>query len=219
MKKQLLALALIAAAGAANAGVVTQSQNFAYMTGSPTNWGAIPGGAPSPVELNFTAFDASLGTLDSVIVTLFGSVTSSVTVNAVTAEPFGADVTSGARIRVLSGPGTGAQLNISSTATTAPLSAGTNTTLDFGTLTNSTPLTVNLADFLSDVTFSLAAIGSNSCGTSGGNNGCDFSTVAGARIDVLYNFTAPTPVAIPEPASMALVGLGMVGLAAVRRRK
>ena len=34
-------------------------------------------------------------TLDSVVVTLFGAVTSSVTVNAISAEPFGADVTGG----------------------------------------------------------------------------------------------------------------------------
>lgn len=217
MKKHLLALALIAATGAANAAVISQSQEYAYPAGTSTNWGNVPGGAPAPVELTFTAFDSSLGTLDSVIVTLFGAVTSSVTVNAVSAEPFGADVTGGARIRVLAGPGAGTQLNISSTATTNPLDAGTQETVDFGTKLSSTLLTVNAADFLSNVTFSLAAIGGNSCGTSGGNNGCDFTTTAGARIEVDYNYTPP--VQVPEPASMALIGLGALGLAAVRRRK
>lgn len=219
MKKHLLALALIAAAGGANAAVMTQSQEYAYTAGTATNWGAVPGGAPSPVELTFSAFDSSLGTLDSVIVTLFGAVTSSATVNAVSAEPFGADVTGGARIRVLSGPGAGAQLNISTSSTTNPLAAGTQETIDFGTKLGSTLLSVNIADFLSDVTFSLAAIGGNSCGTSGGNNGCDFTTTAGARITVEYDYTVRPPVTVPEPASMALVGLGMMGLAAIRRRK
>ncbi len=219
MKKHLLALALIAATGAANAAVFSQAQEYAYPAGTSTNWGNVPGGAPNLVELAFNGFDSNLGTLDSVIVTLFGAVTSSVTVNAISAEPFGADVTGGARIRVLAGPGAGAQLNITSSATTNPLAAGSHETIDFGTKLGSTLVAVNAADFLSNVTFSLAAIGGNSCGTSGGNNGCDFSTTAGARIEVDYNYTPTPPAPVPEPASMALIGLGALGLAAVRRRK
>ncbi|WP_374501060.1 choice-of-anchor E domain-containing protein [Zoogloea sp.] len=219
MKKSLLALALIAAAGVAQAGTVFQSQEYAYTAGTATNWGAVPGGNPASVSLTFDAFDTTLGTLDSVVIKFLGSVTSSVTVNAVTAEPFGADVSSGARIRIIGGPGTGTQLTITKSETTAPLSAGTSAVVDFGTLLADTTFNAATNLFLSDVTFDLAAVGSNSCGTSGGNNGCDFNTTAGARIEVTYDYTATPPAKVPEPASMALVGLGMMGLAAIRRRK
>jgi len=38
-------------------------------------------------------------------------------------------------------------------------------------------------------------------------------------VQARYVYTQDPPVTVPEPASMALVGLGMMGLAAIRRRK
>ncbi|MBL8457848.1 MAG: PEP-CTERM sorting domain-containing protein, partial [Zoogloea sp.] len=45
------------------------------------------------------------------------------------------------------------------------------------------------------------------------------TTTAGCGASIVYDFTPTPPTRVPEPASMALVGLGMMGLAAIRRRK
>lgn len=52
----------------------------------------------------------------------------------------------------------------------------------------------------------------------GGNVASTQATTAGCGASIAYDYT-PTTNKVPEPASMALVGLGMMGLAAIRRRK
>ena len=48
-----------------------------------------------------------------------------------------------------------------------------------------------------------------------------YETVAGQSVVAGSEFTGPIagPVAVPEPASIAIFGLGLAGLAMVRRRK
>lgn len=55
--------------------------------------------------------------------------------------------------------------------------------------------------------------------TSDGNSDASFSNYANVGAQARYVYTQDPPVTVPEPASMALVGLGMMGLAAIRRRK
>ncbi len=55
--------------------------------------------------------------------------------------------------------------------------------------------------------------------TSDGNSDASFSNYVNVGVQARYVYTQDPPVTVPEPASMALVGLGMMGLAAIRRRK
>ncbi len=78
-----------------------------------------------------------------------------------------------------------------------------------------------IADWIGSGNRLLSAEAFGNSGTVGGGNlDTSVQTWANGTLTVVYDYTVPTPpVTVPEPASMALVGLGMMGLAAVRRRK
>ena len=90
-------------------------------------------------------------------------------------------------------------------------------------MTDALSVAGNVADFVGAGTtsFNCTTLAGNNQVGGGANITVTQATTAGCGVSVVYTYDAPVtpPVAIPEPASMALVGLGMLGLAAVRRRK
>lgn len=228
MKKSLIALALVAAAGGAHADVMTQSDSFGYQT---TNWTYALGG--------LSQFDGSLGTLNSVIISLTGSINQSLVAENIGGSADALTPVAGGTLRFRQGGSVVLNQVLPTTSGTTFFATAFDGTDDkagtsgvnFGILSASASNTVTLTDpadlagfigagFLSN--YDLRAIGNGMIESDNGNISQIIQTEAMASVTLSYEYTKaqnPDPQPVPEPASMALIGLGALGLAAVRRRK
>jgi hypothetical protein len=233
----LVGLLSLVGGGIAIAGPVTVSYS-SYFPGTPVNTSQrLTDWNDGTQEISVPTFDTSLGTLNSVTITLLGDVTSSGKLISAAGTLITSYI-SATSISLLpvgySGNYDDLDTSIAALATASPTliaitsktSLGPGASVSFNVIdaqaTDAYTTSSGLSSYetlgAGNLLFPLYTTTDTSSFLKGGNLSLNQTTFAYAEATITYNYSAAV-VAAPEPASLALLGAGVTALGVIRRRK
>ena len=236
MKNKLFSIigtaALLLATSNAQAAVISYTSTIAQ---AKTNWNTAVPGPTVPLPLTLTGFDTLGGTLTllSAVITFTSDIISTTKVESLDAAPSTVTATASGNVTFSNLPNAAASLILLPTLSQSIGLTAFDGVIDFagtsgftflpitatasGTKSYSLPADLSFFSTLGLGTFNInVATVATSGATGAGNLVTQINTTGGAAATIVYTYL-PT-VLIPTPGTMALLGLGLLGLAGMRRK-